>query len=258
MYFVYIIRCKDDTLYTGITTDIERRFREHSGEAANGAKYTRSHRPERIEAVWKCPDRSAASKLEYALKKLRRPQKIALICGESAPRGIPFPDMTMEANMIREIGLDDVSECVRVIRESFMTVADEFGFTQENAPLFTAFAVDEAKIVQWRDEQHRPMYGYYEGGKLVGYYNLLVSGDECELGSLCVLPEYRHKGAGDALLSDALSRAKLLGCTLMKLSIVEENTVLRQWYEKHGFIHTGTRKFDFFPFTCGYLEIKLH
>ena len=257
MYFVYIIRCEDDTLYTGITTDIERRFREHSGEAANGAKYTRSHRPERVEAVWSCPDRSSASRLEYAIKKLRRQQKLALIRGEYFNDAIPQPDRFKEANMIREIRNDEIGECVRVIRESFRTVADEFGFTPENAPRFVAFATDKAKLMMWRDEQKRPMYGYFEDGKLVGYYNLLVSGNECELGSLCVMPDYRHSGIGEALLSDSLARAGELGCSVMKLSIVEENVVLRKWYEKHGFIHTGTEKFDFFPFTCGYLKKEI-
>ena len=111
--------------------------------------------------------------------------------------------------------------------------------------------------MMWRDEQKRLMYGYFEDGKLVGYYNLLVSGNECELGSLCVMPDYRHSGIGEALLSDSLVRAGELSCSVMKLSIVEENVVLRKWYEKHGFIHIGTEKFDFFPFTCGYLKKEI-
>ncbi|HRR77083.1 MAG: GNAT family N-acetyltransferase [Ruminococcus sp.] len=157
--------------------------------------------------------------------------------------------------MIREINRSDFPDCVQVIRDSFMTVADEFGFTAENAPAFTAFATDEAKLLHWLNDQHRPMYGYYEKNKLVGYYNLLVQANgECELGSLCVLPGYRHSGIGNELLNDALAKAKTLGCHVMKLSIVEENTILRNWYEGNGFIHTGTKKFDFFPFTCGYLE----
>ena len=40
----------------------------------------------------------------------------------------------------------------------------------------------------------------------------------------------------------------------MKRSIAEENTLLRKWYEAHGFVHTDTQKFDFFAFTCGYME----
>ena len=157
--------------------------------------------------------------------------------------------------MIRQIEKKDIPECISVIRESFMTVARQFDITPENAPAFTAYATDEAKILHWMDNQHRPMYGYFSDGKLAGYYNLYLPGDnEGELGSLCVLPSYRHDGIGDALLNDSIERAKALGCTKMNLSIVEENTVLRAWYEAHGFTHIGTKKFDFFPFTCGYLE----
>ena len=130
--------------------------------------------------------------------------------------------------LIKEIDINDIPQCVTVIKESFMTVADTFGFTSENAPAFTAFAADEAKLLQWMNEQHRPMYGYYESEKLVGYYNLSVQDNgECELGSLCVLPDHRHSGIGNTLLQDALIKAKNLGCYVMKLSIVEENTVLR-------------------------------
>lgn len=158
-------------------------------------------------------------------------------------------------NMIREIKDNEIKQCVSVIRQSFQTVADEFGFTEENAPRFTAFATDEAKVLMWKNEQHRPMYGYFEDEVLVGYYNLALSSEgECELGSLCVLPGKRHSGIGDALLEDAISRAKELGFGKLNLSIVEENKVLRKWYEDHGFVHVGTKKFDFFPFTCGYLE----
>lgn len=160
--------------------------------------------------------------------------------------------------MIREIEKSDIPECAAVIKDSFMTVAGAFGFTAENASGFTAFATNEEKILHWMNEQHRPMYGYFENDKLIGYYNLLVEeNSECELGSLCVLPGYRHSGIGELLLNDAIAKAEKLGCRVMKLSIVEENTVLRQWYEAQGFRHTGTKKFDFFPFTCGYMEKKI-
>ena len=113
---------------------------------------------------------------------------------------------------IRQIGEQDIADCVEVIRVSFMTIAKQFNITPENAPAFTAFATDEKKILHWMNEQHRPMYGYYDGDKLAGYYNLLVNGNDSELGSLCVLPDYRHKGIGEALLKDSVKRAKDLGC----------------------------------------------
>ena len=43
-------------------------------------------------------------------------------------------------------------------------------------------------------------------------------------------------------------------CEKINIGIVEENQVLRKWYENQGFLHIGTKKFDFFPFTCGYME----
>ena len=100
------------------------------------------------------------------------------------------------------------------------------------------------------------MSAYYDDdGKILGYYSLqFLENNECELNNLCVLPEFRHKKIGEALLEDAIARAKSKNCAKMKIGIVEENTVLRRWYEKHEFVHTNTIKYDFFPFTCGYME----
>ena len=159
---------------------------------------------------------------------------------------------------IREIRESDIGSCVRVIRESFRTVADQFGFTEKNAPRFTAFATNEDRLRRQLLEEHRPMYGYFEDGRLAGYYSLLLmDGQACELNNLCVLPSFRHQGAGELLLLDAFSRARALGCTRMEIGIVEENQTLRRWYESFGFVHTGTKKFDFFPFTCGYMTKEL-
>ncbi|MDO4864508.1 MAG: GNAT family N-acetyltransferase [Ruminococcus sp.] len=160
--------------------------------------------------------------------------------------------------MIRQIDRSELPVCADVVRRSFMTVADEFGFTPENAPRFTAFATTTERLEYQLDEQHRLMYVYCSDGNIVGYYSLIMSGDgECELGSLSVLPEFRHNGIGGELVRHAMDTARGEGCTLMKLSIVEENTVLRRWYESLGAVHTGTEKFDFFPFTCGYMEMAL-
>lgn len=79
MFFIYIIRTERNTLYTGITTDIKRRLREHLGLIGGGAKYTRSNKPVSLEALWSCPDRSSASRLEARIKKLSRSEKISAI-----------------------------------------------------------------------------------------------------------------------------------------------------------------------------------
>jgi len=77
-WFVYIIRCRNGKLYTGITTDIVRRFAEHT-RGGRGAKYTRANPPEAIVYREQCRDRSAASIREAQIKKLTRPQKLQLI-----------------------------------------------------------------------------------------------------------------------------------------------------------------------------------
>jgi len=160
--------------------------------------------------------------------------------------------------VIKEIEQNDIAECVKVIRESFATVAKDFGFTEENAPRFTAFATTEERLVWHLLGEHRPMYAYYDNDKIVGYYSLLLQeNNECEMNNLCVAPEYRHKGIGEALLEHAFRTAGEMNCSKMNIGIVEENTVLRKWYERFGFNHTGTQKFDFFPFTCGYMERNL-
>ena len=76
-WFVYMLRCKDDTLYTGITTELERRLAEHN--SGKGAKYTKARRP--VELIWaeRRDDRSEASKREARLKSLSRSRKLETI-----------------------------------------------------------------------------------------------------------------------------------------------------------------------------------
>jgi len=77
-YFIYILKCNDDTLYTGITTDVERRLSEHNS-SPKGAKYTKVRRPVTLVYTEELADRSSACKREYAIKKLTRSEKKALI-----------------------------------------------------------------------------------------------------------------------------------------------------------------------------------
>lgn len=77
MYFVYILECKDNTLYTGITTDLERRLQEHRD--GTGSKYTRARKAGDVVYVEKKRNRSTASRREAEIKSLTRTQKLALI-----------------------------------------------------------------------------------------------------------------------------------------------------------------------------------
>jgi putative endonuclease len=79
MWYCYILECSDSTLYTGITTNIERRLKEHN--LGKGAKYTCSRIP--VVLKWSCEfkNRSEASKEEYRIKKLSKIKKIEIING---------------------------------------------------------------------------------------------------------------------------------------------------------------------------------
>ncbi len=77
MYFVYMLRCNDDSLYTGSTTDIEERIAQHN--CGKGSKYTRSRLPVALAYSEECISKSAALKREAAIKKLSRGEKIKLI-----------------------------------------------------------------------------------------------------------------------------------------------------------------------------------
>ncbi len=81
-WYVYIVRCVDDTLYTGITIDLDKRLGEHNNDNRKAAKYTRARRP--VELVYSelCKDRSDATSREFAIKQLKRNKKEQMIRGE--------------------------------------------------------------------------------------------------------------------------------------------------------------------------------
>ena len=77
-WIVYMLRCADDSLYTGITTDIARRLAEHNGEGGLCARYTRSRRPVTFAYSESVDGRSEAARREAAIKRLDRARKLAL------------------------------------------------------------------------------------------------------------------------------------------------------------------------------------
>lgn len=74
-YYVYMLRCKDDSIYTGITNDLERRINEHKTKDIKAAKYTKSKGFKRLETYYITDTKSNASKLEYWIKKLSKDDK---------------------------------------------------------------------------------------------------------------------------------------------------------------------------------------
>ena len=92
VWYVYVLRCGDDSLYTGMTKDVARRVREHQGR---GARYTRAHLPVRLVAAWRFPDRSAASSAEIRFKRLARRRKLGYVRDQ-----LPFLDSPFAHTMV--------------------------------------------------------------------------------------------------------------------------------------------------------------
>ncbi len=79
MYYTYMLRCKDNSIYTGYTNDINKRMKDHFSKSKNGAKYTKSHESLKLEVVWKSKEKKSACQLEYWIKRLSKMQKEELI-----------------------------------------------------------------------------------------------------------------------------------------------------------------------------------
>lgn len=86
-WFVYLLRCNDNSLYAGITTDIERRLHQHN-HTKLGAKYTRAKRPVTLAFIESAADKSSASKREYQLRKLTKTLKEELVSTYLSDRNI--------------------------------------------------------------------------------------------------------------------------------------------------------------------------
>jgi putative endonuclease len=85
-WYVYLLECRDGSVYTGIAVDVERRYAQHA--AGTGARYTRSHPPVRVLARFAYPDRASATRAEYAIKQLSPVRKRALCDSATLPDAI--------------------------------------------------------------------------------------------------------------------------------------------------------------------------
>ena len=81
-WFVYLVECRDGTLYTGVARDVERRVGEHN--AGRGARYTRGRGPVKIVAASRAMEKRAAYRLEWSIKQMPRARKAAAVCDERA------------------------------------------------------------------------------------------------------------------------------------------------------------------------------
>ncbi|MCL2014037.1 MAG: GNAT family N-acetyltransferase [Oscillospiraceae bacterium] len=155
--------------------------------------------------------------------------------------------------IIQPLAVENLPEYADVIRRSFATVAQDFDWTKENAPGYVSFRTDE-QLAKKEKDGYLP-FGLFICEKIIGFVSLTDMGNgSYELNKLAVLPEHRHYGYGKRLIDFCKEKVKNLGGSKITLDLIEENSVLKNWYAANGFVHTGTKKFEYLPFTTGYME----
>ncbi len=110
-YYVYILSCEGDRLYTGYTDDFERRMKSHCGGRA-GARFTRSFKPVAVAQCWRVDDRSAAMKIESFIKKMTREMKQSLVASPDSLAGMLAADIGLDTPAIPCLNEPPVFGCV--------------------------------------------------------------------------------------------------------------------------------------------------
>ena len=160
----------------------------------------------------------------------------------------------------------DFQQAAKVIRESFKTVAEEFNLTKKSTPTHPAFL-----NVRWLREKYRTsesvkFFGMFAGKKQIGFVlveraspenpdlHIKPGPDAWWIEKLAILPAHRHGGSGAKLVGYALDYIRKQGGKKVVLGMLDESTVLKNWYKKLGFEVVTTRKFSHLPFHVTFME----
>jgi N-acetylglutamate synthase-like GNAT family acetyltransferase len=159
--------------------------------------------------------------------------------------------------VIRQAKKSDISILLTIIRDSFKEVAKRFDLTVENCPRYVAFYTEERLISDF--EKGMKYYILYEDGRPCGCIAIEeASPDLCYLGRLAVLPEYRNKGFGRALVNHVFEQAEKIGFKRIEIGMISKDKKLKNWYRRFGFENKGKKKFDQFPFIVAFMYKELN
>lgn len=154
--------------------------------------------------------------------------------------------------VIRRVS-ENLQECAEVVRNAFITVAEEFHLTKENAPTNPAFLGDDS--LEKMRLKGAAMFGAYEGETCIGFVAAQQADEEnFYMERLAVLPEYRHKGVGRKLMDTVFDYVRENGGKKVSIGLINKNIRLKNWYLQYGFIETGLKQFDHLPFEVCFME----
>jgi ribosomal protein S18 acetylase RimI-like enzyme len=145
---------------------------------------------------------------------------------------------------------------VAIIRAAFGTVAKEKGYTEENAPRYTAFTT-VARLQEIKD-RGAVFFGLHISGKQVGFVAVEKEADsKAYMKRLAVLPEYWHGGLGRELVNYAIRYWQVKGEKKLYIAVAGDHGVLNDWYKKMGFKETSVEQFEHLPFKVSYMELDI-
>lgn len=157
---------------------------------------------------------------------------------------------------IREANSTEMSLVSGLIRKSFRDVARRFGLTLENCPKHPSNCTDE-----WIEKDIARGVTYYileSNRKAVGCVALEKANEDlCYLERLGILPEARRKGFGRTLVDHVIFRANLYGVKQISIGIIADDTELKRWYQRIGFVEGETKKFEHLPFRVIFMAYEL-
>jgi ribosomal protein S18 acetylase RimI-like enzyme len=149
----------------------------------------------------------------------------------------------------------DIENSVKVIRDSFRTVALELGLNKDNCPTHPSLITLD-KLLGLKNKAE--FFGLFLNNRQVGFVAAeKADGGIYYLDKLAVLPEYRHQGYGARLVEFVEGYVREQGGQKISLGMIDESTVLKNWYKKLGFIEVGTKHFEHLPFTVCFMDKSL-
>ena len=153
---------------------------------------------------------------------------------------------------------DDFIILSKLLNIAFATVAKEFGLTKQNNPTNSAFITSDELKAQLTE--CREFYKYIDNGNPVGFIAIektLDGSDTFYIEKLSVIPNYRHLGIGNRLLDFASNRIVELGGKRISIGLINSNIVLKNWYDKLGYVEYSVKIFEHLPFEVCLMEKTL-
>jgi len=158
--------------------------------------------------------------------------------------------------MIKQVTIqDDFDKLAKLLNESYLTVANDFGITKENCPFHNAFINGDtlkSKLIPIRE-----FYCLEDNNKQIGFIVIEKSENDKDtfyIKKVAIHPDNRHKNKGRQIMEFAEKRINQLGGKRISVGLIDKNEQLKDWYKSQGYKETGTKIFDHLPFNVCFMD----